>query len=414
MSELIDFGALRNCGCGRVHTAATKVVLARGALAQLPAVIRECGLTGHALIACDENTRRAAGEKAAQILREAGIESRLVVLGGTHVSPDEAAVEALRVPAEGCGFLIAAGTGVIHDICRYLSHALGVPFVSLPTAASVDGFLSSVACMTFHEEKVTTPAHAPVACVADIDVIAAAPRRLASSGAGDIMGKYISLADWEISNLVTGEYYCEALDAMERRAVEIVAEKAGALRTGDADAIEALTGALLLSGLAIQLAGSSRPGSGAEHHLSHFWEAALLKLGRDVLHGEKVGVAAVLMTRIYRQAAQSPDFRPEPLPDACAQELERYGTGLCETVLKGMREHPHIAAGDVAQHWAEIRAIIGQLPTPERIQSLLRLAGAPVEPEELGVDRELLSLGLRCCPYMRVRTTFYSMLRGAV
>ena len=183
--------------------------------------------------------------------------------------------------------MIAVGSGTIHDITRYCAYQLGVPFVSCPTAASVDGFCSSVSAMTWYGFKKTLTAVAPKIVVADLNVISKAPSYLAKSGFGDMVGKFVALADWKVAHIMTDEYFCNTIHDMTMDATRAVVQSADGIRKGNIDSFEKLTYGLLMSGLAMQLLGNSRCASGAEHHISHLIEMKPEGLGgtSNALHG---------------------------------------------------------------------------------------------------------------------------------
>lgn len=168
--------------------------------------------------------------------------------------------------------------------------------------------------MTLNGFKVTVPSAALVFLVADLNVIAAAPLYLAASGLSDVLGKYASLADWEIGRIVTGEYHCHYTAELMKAAVDEACHSVEGLVNGTLDAYGSLMRALVLSGVAMQLSGNSRPASGAEHHISHMIELGIPWLPEvDALHVEKVGVGTILALECYRSwINQTPDklFRP--------------------------------------------------------------------------------------------------------
>mgnify|MGYP003297676294 CR=1 FL=1 len=140
--------------------------------------------------------------------------------------------------------------------------------------------------------------------LADVDVIANAPMRLTVAGFGDMVGKFIALSDWKIANAVTGEFLCEEIYSLMMKATITALDCADGLAVRDKKAIEQLTGGLILSGLAMQMMGNSRPASGAEHHISHIIEMQPAGLGvsSTALHGEKVGVATLLIMEEYESS----------------------------------------------------------------------------------------------------------------
>ena len=156
--------------------------------------------------------------------------------------------------------------------------------------------------MTWKGVKRTLTAVPPLALVADSNVIANAPLKMIASGVGDMLGKYTALFDWKVASILTGEYYCDYVASLMKSALDEVVENIQKIKTRDVTAIESLTYGLVLSGLAMQMTGNSRPASGAEHHISHLIEMGVLSENNDALHGEKVGVATALVLDRYFSA----------------------------------------------------------------------------------------------------------------
>jgi glycerol-1-phosphate dehydrogenase [NAD(P)+] len=280
----------QRCPCGQSHTLQVRDIwLERGAIDRMPSLL--CAWERPAVL-FDENTYKAAGERIGRVFRERGLTLNPIILPPKGLHANEHGVALAEGALSGAeDLLIAAGSGTIHDITRYLANKRDIPFISVPTAASVDGFVSTVAAMTWDNCKKTFPAVAPLYVFADTDVFSAAPPRLTASGFGDLLGKYTALADWRIANLLTGEYYCDRVAGLMQKAVKEAVEHP--------EDTERLMYGLLLSGLAMQMVGNSRPASGAEHHLSHFWEMEVQNGPMDALHGEKVGVGLLLCARKY-------------------------------------------------------------------------------------------------------------------
>ena len=289
------------CACGREHPMDTKLsVVEAGCLNQLDAYIEQCGLSGFRVVIYDENTVRAPGMVPIRADQQ-------IVLNPENLHANEHGVDLLMSQLSGkADYLVAVGSGTVHDITRYCAYLRKIPFVSCPTAASVDGFCSSVAAMTWEGAKRTLTAVAPTLVVADLNVITQAPIRLARSGFGDMIGKYVALTDWRIGRALTGEFYCDRIAELTEQATQAVLDAVDGIVEGKAEAYEKLTGGLLLSGIAMQMLGYSRPASGAEHHISHCIEMDPqgLHAHSDALHGEKVGVGTLMAIREYHRLAR--------------------------------------------------------------------------------------------------------------
>jgi len=260
------------CPCGRPHPISLRrLVIKRDALRQIPEVISALGDFHHLVMICDDNTYPAAGARVesfcAPLWRCDGKTFTTLCLPtppeGLHAT--ETVAETVMSALTDADLLLAVGSGTIHDITRFAATQRNVDFVSIPTAASVDGFCSSVAAMTWKGFKKTFTAVAPRIVIADIDIIKKAPIRLARSGFGDMIGKYVALTEWKIANLLTGEFYCARIADIMEQATQAVLDSADGLAKGELSAFEALTYGLLLSGIAMQMMGNSRPASGGEH-----------------------------------------------------------------------------------------------------------------------------------------------------
>ena len=230
----------RVCKCEKKHKMTTKAcIIEQNCISETKEYAKKYGLTGKAVAIYDDNTYKAAGS-IADVHKE-------IILSHDGLHADNTYVDNLlpMIP-DDADYLIAVGSGTVHDLTRYCAYELGLPFVSCPTAASVDGFCSSVAAMTWHGYKKTLTAVSPTVVVADLDIISSAPMRLTLSGFGDMIGKYIALADWKIAHIVTGEYFCEYIYSMTLDATRAVLESAAGIKSGDISAYEKLTYGLLM------------------------------------------------------------------------------------------------------------------------------------------------------------------------
>ncbi|MBO7344361.1 MAG: L-ribulose-5-phosphate 4-epimerase AraD [Clostridia bacterium] len=290
------------CDCGRVHTVTLKkFLMEKNALSRIGEVVNFLGDYKNVVMVCDENTYRVAGCTVENFVKL----KQKIVLDPNGLHADENSVYLVEELLDSsCDLLLAVGSGTIHDITRYVAYEKGLQFVSVPTAPSVDGYVSSVCAMTWKGVKRTLTAISPLALVADSDVITGAPLKMISSGIGDMLGKYTALFDWKISSILTGEYYCDYVASLMQSALEQVVSNIEKIKTRDIHAIESLTYGLVLSGLVMQMTGNSRPASGAEHHISHLIEMGIVSKNNTALHGEKVGVATVLVLKKYHQATK--------------------------------------------------------------------------------------------------------------
>lgn len=314
-------------------------------------------------------------------------------------------------------FLIACGSGTIHDITRYYAYNNHLKFLSIPTAASVDGFVSTVAAMTWHGFKKSFTAVSPCFVLADSAIFSKAPHRLTASGVGDLIGKFTSICDWTISHVITGEYISMPVVEWEQQILKDLIGNLEGIGNGDFAANENLMYGLLLSGLAIQMIGNSRPASGAEHHCSSLWEMATINDPIDFYHGEKVGVGLCLVSAVYKKALQriqSGQYTVKDHMDVETDFIKKYfKEGLVDSILQ--ENTPNLMAdihGDLLKaKEKEIIEILAELPTSEQIISWMNKVHAYTKITDLTLPESLRPLTLKLSPYVRQRLTFMHLLK---
>ena len=424
-------GASFACDCGREHTTCfSKMILEEDALRKLPSLLAEYGYQ-HPYLICDTNTYRVCGEAVCGILDAAKICYEKIVLQsppeGDLPADEEAFGRVCMAFPKECDVVISIGTGTINDLGRYASYITGREFLLVLTAPSMDGCASGVAPLIQNHLKITFPAHAPLALVGDLNILSEAPMKMLSAGVGDILGKYSCLADWKLSAIVNQEYYCETIEGIMRSAIDKTMEAAKNLTARHPEDIRTLTEGLVLSGVAMDFAGNSRPASGAEHHLSHFFEMQFLFDGIPaVLHGTKVGIGTVITLGFYNRLAamDRPDFERlrqtvsgRPDFDAWAAEMKRaYREGapmVIELEKKARKNDPEklLARLDAIEaHWEEIKELAASVPQAEEIAAVLKSLGAPTRPEEVGVCPAYVADGILYAKELRDRYTILQLL----
>ncbi len=408
--------------CGKTHPLITdKVYIAPDATERLIDVLKASGDV--CAVICDENT-----EKYARVIADGASCAYFVLPAGSHAT--EITHEKICAWAQGKGItrLVACGSGSIHDATRYFAHEAGVPFISYPTAASVDGFVSGVAAMTWYGQKLSFTATPPEALYADDNVYTDAPARLTASGASDILGKYTALADWRAAQILTGEHLCESIYNLEKEALD---ETAYAIlhrsEYSDLAYTKLIMNGLILSGLAMQLQGNSRPASGSEHHMSHFWEMHLINEESDGYHGEQVGVGLLCVLDMYKKFAQreillsdaflSPDMEKIMNRDRLAAVYGDLTDGILKENMPNGTEScslTQISVADKADAEARLRAVLEELPSADEVRGMIRLCGAPASLAELDLpdDAEFVARSAAFAPYARNRMTILKLIEA--
>ena len=277
--------------------------------------------------------------------------------------PDMLAVRELEdALSEKTRIIIAAGSGVIGDICRYVCMKKGLTQLTVASAPSMDGYASGVAAMIFDGKRISFPAKPPKWIVGDSEVLAAAPREMLVSGIGDILGKCSCLNDWRLSNAVTGEALCEDIYALTLSQYEKCVRNIDKIMQGDEEAVTILFEALCAVGIAMSLCGSSRPASGCEHHISHWFEVTGLGDGTQYLrHGIDVAYSAVITARLREQTVAAP-VKLEGNPKK-EQILQILASCPSSAELEGYLER-------IGLHMADFFALYGE----ERVQRAVREA----------------------------------------
>jgi glycerol-1-phosphate dehydrogenase [NAD(P)+] len=267
------------------------VVIGHDVLSQLPAVCKDLSLGRKVLIVTGSHTMKIAGETVLRLLSDQCTARTFIA---DEISP--AIIRKAEKAAAGCDFLVGVGGGRVIDTAKITSYNLEKQFVSIPTAASHDGIASASATVPSRAGSRSLKAHPPAAIVADTGIIASAPHRLLASGCADIISNYTAVLDWELSHRLTGEPVSEYAFALSRMTAEILVKNADLIRPHQEEAAWIVTKALVSSGVAMSIAGSSRPASGGEHKFSHALDRLVPGKG---LHGEKCGIGTIITMYLH-------------------------------------------------------------------------------------------------------------------
>ena len=376
---------------------------------------------GPAVVVMDSNTREAAGAALVTALRgECGDVQELVFDERSGLRPTPEAVRRVQSKLPANAVPVAVGSGVITDIVRYAAHLTDRDFLSVATAASMDGYASSMAALERDGVKVTYPARAPEAIFADPRVLVRAPAELTRAGLGDLLGKATARVDWLAAHLLYGEILDQRAAALVAEALAFAAEHAREVLAGDAAAVRALFDGLVRSGQAMAMAGSSRPASGCEHHASHFWDLlASRALRAHASHGLQVGYATRFATRLQRFAIDLPAVRqPVPVADPLGPETREWLGEPTAEIRAAVEEKARFSArlgrwpADVTG-WEQVRERIRPaLEVFGDVDSALADAGIPSEPGFLELDRRTLVATFRHSTRLRARYTSVDLLEG--
>jgi glycerol-1-phosphate dehydrogenase [NAD(P)+] len=390
LEEIISLAGQCRCGYRHHDIRIEQMVVSHDAFEQLAAYLHNKRYEKVAMIA-DEHTFAAAGRPLCDSLEKESVRYTVCLVqpdeNGDVIADERSIVQVLLETPNDADVMIAVGAGTIHDITRFSSYKMNIPFISVPTAPSVDGFTSMGAPLIIRGVKKTIQAQAPIALFAHMDVLRQAPKSMIAAGFGDMVAKYTSLADWQFAHFMADEPYCPFVHQLTEQSLKACVDHMDEIAAGEEQGIHVLMDALLQSGIAMLLMGQSYPASGAEHHLSHYWEMEFLRQKkRQVLHGMKVGVSTPIVIewyqRVFLPMLNGLEERPGPIDEAKWERLKANA--------------------------AYFREQLQSLPSPEQFRAMIGKVGGAIAPEQLGIDPQLVERSLR--EAHRLRSNRFTML----
>ncbi|MBQ7485320.1 MAG: sn-glycerol-1-phosphate dehydrogenase [Oscillospiraceae bacterium] len=405
------------CTCGHTHTATVEdVLIGKGVVSRLPEVLARYGAR-RVFVLSDHNTDRVAGERVCALIRDAGLTAVSFAFRESPKPSEEYVGSAVEHYDYGCNAIVTVGSGVLCDIGKILSALTGHPHIVVATAPSCDAYAAATSSMERDGLKASLTTRAPHVLIGDTEILKTAPDRMLQAGLGDMLAKYVSICEWRIGHIITGEYYCPVIADMIRKALsKCVAHGAGLMRRED-EAVAAVFEGLVIGGVAMAYAGVSRPASGAEHYISHVWDMRALQFGTPAdLHGIQCGIGTLLCARAYEQVkAMKPD-REKALAYAAAFDYEDWKRQLRSFVGGGAEAMIAMEAKErkydptlhkerlerIIDRWDEICKVIGEeLPSAAEIEAILDAVGAPKRAESIGIDSALVPMTFRCTKDIR-------------
>lgn len=369
-----------NCSCGKRHGCDIKYVyIEKNAARYLTDICKDFQ---SALIVADQNTYAAAGEITEKVLSEK-ITKRVIFDGTKILVPDEAAIATVEQSLLGVDIIVGIGSGVIQDLCKYVSHQNKIPYLVVATAPSMDGYASNGAAMITGGMKVTYPAGLPLAIIGDVDVLKNAPIEMIKAGYGDIIGKFSALNDWKLSHLINNEFFCQYIYDLTFEQIDSTLKLANGILKRNEESIKALMEALVIIGILMSFAGSSRPASGSEHHLSHYFEITGILDGSEYFpHGIDVAYSTVI-TAMLREEILNRPFKKN-LNRLSAEELHKclskvYGpiANSCIDLQNKVGNYKDRSSVYLEKEKG-IRAILEEMPSSEDIYDMLDLVGLDI------------------------------------
>ena len=400
---------LGKCSCGREHELRTKLVVCEyGALNNFDKYMADCGLSGFRTVIYDTNTYNLPSVIHVPADQE-------IVLEAQGLHSEKGLIEDMMTKLERKpDYIVVVGGGTLMDFGRYSAWKLGIPFVAIPTIVSSDGFTADICSIIIDGQKKSIPMQAADAVICDMDVVAGAPMFLTIAGVQDIMAKYVSIADWKIAHLVSGEYFCPMVCDMAQEALDIMVRCAKELAEGKAPDFEAMAYTQMLSGLTMQILSNSRAASGAEHLVAHLVEMKPRGFeNAHGMHGECVGIGTIMCATAYHKLAERETIEVKPFEPVNEQWVRDVFGTLADGILKE-NENDVLKTFDpenIKNNWQEIRNIINTIPTGEELIELYTKIGAKHSLEELGISESVRDEFLDISSAIRNRLTLARMTR---
>lgn len=407
----------KNCSCGKEHIFTSKVVTEKGAVNKLPKILAEMNLKS-AFIIADKNTYQAAGQRVLEILKSKGIKTEKYIFTKEAIEPDETNV-GLAVMNFDPTFdvVIGVGSGVINDISKIVSNISCKKYIIVATAPSMDGYASATSSMTMEGLKISLKSKCADVIIGDTDILCNAPIKMMLSGFGDMIAKYVSICEWRISNLITGEYYCEEVAELVRRSLKKCIDNVDGLLKRDENAVNAIFEGLVICGAAMKFAGISRPASGVEHYLSHIWDMRGAEFNTDVeLHGIQCAVGTLIALKLYEKIKNISPDKEKALEYAQSFSYAKWSGELREFLGKGAESmialeekeqkynlESHKKRLDIiTSQWDEIIKIISdELPSSDKLLELFQKIGMPKTVEDIGIDEKIVTLTFKAAKDIR-------------
>lgn len=389
----------KSCACGKTHYALLeKAIIGKNAVDSILDVVKSYNAKSVFMI-FDLNTYKVGGERVKSILEKGGIKVNSYLFDTiTPIAPDEKAVGDAIMHYKPSDMIVTVGSGVLNDIGKIVAKVSEKPYCIVATAPSMDGYASGSSSMELHGHKSTVQTKCPNVVIGDSEILKNAPIDMLYSGVGDIIAKYVSICEWKISNIITGEYYCEKIANMMQQAVKEVVSSAPALIDRDEKAVESVMSALVFAGIAMNYAQITRPASGIEHYFSHIWDMRGLAFGEKVyFHGIQCGVSTVETLKYYEYLSSLTPNREKAINYAQNFDENEHnqkmfdfiGEGAKAMIALNQKENKY----DIIKHaqrlqviidkWEQIKKVMQELPTSQDLQELFKSIGAPSSMQEL-------------------------------
>jgi glycerol-1-phosphate dehydrogenase [NAD(P)+] len=410
-------GSTFACKCGLSHHVPTRqIIYAEGALERLPGVLGKLVEGRNIVLVADERTRDIAGRTAELALGRAGWTVRsIVVPDGKDGSPvcDDVTHDRLNEQFKPADTALGIGCGVINDLTKWSAYEHDLPYAVVATAATMNGFTAANVAPTVSGVKTLIPARPPVAVFAVPSILIQAPYKLTAAGLGDTIAKPMSTADWLLNHIFCEEYFCSYCSEIINALETYYLNRPEDIKNREPPAIEALFNALMYSGIAMTLVGTSAPSSGGEHLLSHTLDmmSSVDGTAHD-LHGRQVGLGTIFSAALFSRVLTIGNPEINRMPSNI--DVNFWG-GRAENVQDQYRQKApanQIMSQKLKDEriWrAFVDAASKQVRPPGQIKQCLKSAGAAHTFADIGCSRERFIAAARHMHEIRKRPTIVDL-----
>ena len=371
----------KRCDCGQVHNAKIeKIYLLNNAIYKLKNLTDK---NSDILLVLDDNTYHFAGDVCKKALKGRKIRFKILETK-SPLTPNETTIKSIEDELKGCNLIIGVGSGVIQDLCKYVSFINKLPYVIVPTAPSMDGYASSTAILTLNGVKTSVQAHTPKAIVADVNLLKNAPLRMIQSGYGDVLGKISALSDWKLAHEIIGEDFCPYIYNLTEKSLKKVLKLTKSLKKRTSKAIKSLMEALLVTGISMSYLGSSRSASGSEHLLSHYFEdLGMIKGEKYLPHGIDVAystyISSIIRSKLIKVKLPSTIYKPNR--DSFVSAMTKAFENSASDLIKKQEEFDETISCRNYQkvNAKKVKKILKQASNPNKIIKYLSNIGLDIK-----------------------------------
>lgn len=368
----MDFKKEFKCNCGKTHRCEIKKVIIEENALEISS--KEFEKYNNILFVADENTYNVYKDKLSKILKE----NMSIYIFKTKqiLVPNEDAIKQIEDNLnKNTDLLVGIGSGVINDLCKWVSFKHKLPYFIIVSAPSMDGYASSVSALIINNMKVTYKAHAPEVIIGDVEVLKDAPIDMIKAGYGDIIGKYSALNDWKISAVINDEYFCEEIYEMTNKYLLEIVNLSDKILKRDVNTIKVLMESLVAVGIAMSYVENSRPASGSEHHIAHFLEiSGILNNEKYLYHGLDVLYGTFLTSKIREEILKLdlPKYSFDKVK--WKEEIKKIYNPIYDEIIQ-LQEKAGWINKDLnkvyLEKWVDIKKVLSKMPSSEEIEKLM-------------------------------------------